>query len=85
MSFSATKDPSMESCPMQDEICSSVPAYFPFPFPPYDIQEEFMKNLYVVLERGGIGIFESPTGTVSYLTWKKMGSGGEGGVWAVRM
>ena len=41
------------------------PGYFPFPFPPYDIQEEFMKQLYEVLEEGAIGIFESPTGTVS--------------------
>ncbi|XP_048589126.1 ATP-dependent DNA helicase DDX11 [Nematostella vectensis] len=37
--------------------------YFPFPFPPYDIQEEFMAELYKVLEKGGVGIFESPTGT----------------------
>lgn len=39
--------------------------FFPFPFPPYDIQEDFMKTLYHVLENGGVGIFESPTGTVS--------------------
>ena len=39
--------------------------FFPFPFPPYDIQEDFMKTLYRVLENGGVGIFESPTGTVS--------------------
>lgn len=36
---------------------------FPFPFPPYDVQKDFMKNLYNVLEAGKIGIFESPTGT----------------------
>ncbi|XP_031550335.1 ATP-dependent DNA helicase DDX11-like [Actinia tenebrosa] len=63
MSLSATKDSNMESCLVKDESCSSVPAYFPFPFPPYDIQEDFMKNLYMVLDKGGIGIFESPTGT----------------------
>ena len=37
---------------------------FPFPFQPYGIQKEFMKQLYVALERGAVGIFESPTGTV---------------------
>lgn len=36
---------------------------FPFSFPPYDVQKDFMKNLYDVLEAGKIGIFESPTGT----------------------
>ena len=40
---------------------------FPFPFQPYGIQKEFMKQLYVALERGAVGIFESPTGTVSDL------------------
>lgn len=38
---------------------------FPFPYTPYRIQEEFMAKLYHVLETGKIGIFESPTGTVS--------------------
>ncbi|KAM5239189.1 ATP-dependent DNA helicase DDX11 [Ctenodactylus gundi] len=36
---------------------------FPFPFPPYPIQKDFMAQLYQVLEAGKIGIFESPTGT----------------------
>lgn len=36
---------------------------FHFPFPPYDIQLDFMKKLFETLERGHIGIFESPTGT----------------------
>lgn len=39
--------------------------HFPFPFPPYSIQKDFMAELYQVLEAGKIGIFESPTGTVS--------------------
>jgi len=34
-----------------------------FPYQPYDIQLKFMKNLYETLEKGGIGLFESPTGT----------------------
>lgn len=40
------------------------PDEFPFPFQPYCIQERFMRALYSALERGCIGIFESPTGTV---------------------
>ncbi|GIY35770.1 hypothetical protein CDAR_27831 [Caerostris darwini] len=36
---------------------------FPFSFKPYDVQEAFMKNLYNVLDKSEIGIFESPTGT----------------------
>ena len=44
-----------------------VPSEFPFPFTPYDIQVEFMKNVYRTLEQGKIGILESPTGTVSIL------------------
>ncbi|XP_076648589.1 ATP-dependent DNA helicase DDX11 isoform X2 [Halictus rubicundus] len=36
---------------------------FPFPFPPYTIQNQFMKELYKCLENGNLGIFESPTGT----------------------
>lgn len=44
------------------------PEAFPFPFTPYGIQEDFMRELYLTLERGQVGIFESPTGTV-----RKMG------------
>jgi len=42
----------------------SPPDQFPFPFEPYEIQKDFMKVLYNALERGQVGIFESPTGTV---------------------
>lgn len=38
---------------------------FPFPFKPYPIQERFMAELYDALEQGKVGVFESPTGTVS--------------------
>lgn len=48
-----------------ESLAKDKPIFFPFPFPPYDIQEDFMKTLYHVLENGGVGIFESPTGTVS--------------------
>lgn len=37
----------------------------PFPFEPYDVQRQLMRKIYETLEKGGIGIFESPTGTVS--------------------
>ena len=40
------------------------PDEFPFAFQPYEIQKAFMRNLYIALERGKVGIFESPTGTV---------------------
>ncbi|XP_055715290.1 putative ATP-dependent RNA helicase DDX11-like protein 8 [Phlebotomus papatasi] len=36
---------------------------FNFPFVPYKIQQDFMTGLYEVIEKGQIGIFESPTGT----------------------
>jgi len=41
---------------------------FGFPFTPYDIQRDFMKALFTALEGKKLGIFESPTGTVSVLT-----------------
>ncbi|XP_078804887.1 ATP-dependent DNA helicase DDX11 isoform X2 [Oryzias latipes] len=36
---------------------------FPFPYQPYDIQEQFMQALYRALDQSKVGIFESPTGT----------------------
>lgn len=52
-----------------EEHALQPPDEFPFPFQPYSIQEDFMHALYVTLERGKLGIFESPTGTVSI--WMK--------------
>ena len=49
---------------MADENQAMGGVHFPFPFPPYPIQKDFMEELYKVLEAGKIGIFESPTGTV---------------------
>ena len=40
------------------------PPAFPFPFTPYDIQRDMMRNLYTCFEAGGLGVFQSPTGTV---------------------
>ena len=36
---------------------------FGFPFPPYGVQEQLMRSLYRCLDDGGVGVFESPTGT----------------------
>jgi len=36
---------------------------FGFPFAPYPLQRNLMASVYDTLERSGIGIFESPTGT----------------------
>ncbi|CAJ1056797.1 ATP-dependent DNA helicase DDX11 [Xyrichtys novacula] len=36
---------------------------FPFPYQPYNIQQQFMQALYSALDQGKVGIFESPTGT----------------------
>ena len=36
---------------------------FHHPYQPYSIQVDFMNTLYDTIEAGGIGIFESPTGT----------------------
>ncbi|KAL5263634.1 hypothetical protein ACHWQZ_G008861 [Mnemiopsis leidyi] len=51
---------------------------FEFPFEPYQIQRDFMKNLYETIEQKKIGIFESPTGTgkslsiiCSVLKWQR--------------
>ena len=38
-------------------------ANFCHPYQPYDIQLQFMLNLYQCIDAGGVGIFESPTGT----------------------
>jgi chromosome transmission fidelity protein 1 len=39
---------------------------FHHPYTPYDVQEQFMRTVYDVLEEGNgqVGILESPTGTV---------------------
>ena len=43
-----------------------IPEDFSFPYPkPYDIQLDLMRSLYKTLELKKIGIFESPTGSVS--------------------
>jgi chromosome transmission fidelity protein 1 len=55
-------DPKMQS--IEDGLAKID---FHHPFTPYDVQENFMRTVYQVLEsgEGQIGILESPTGTVS--------------------
>ena len=40
------------------------PNKFAFPFTPYDIQEQLMRQVFLALEGGKLAILESPTGTV---------------------
>ena len=43
---------------------------FHHPYTPYDVQEQFMRAVYEVLETGDgqVGILESPTGTVHHIS-----------------
>lgn len=53
--------------PAPDDMGSNPPpAGFNHPYTPYDVQQQFMRVVYDVLEKGEgqIGILESPTGTV---------------------
>ncbi|KAH9824907.1 hypothetical protein DFH28DRAFT_1091401 [Melampsora americana] len=61
---------------MSDAFSLSPPEEFSFPFTPYHIQKDFMRNLFQAVEEHKVGIFESPTGTgkslsiiCSTLTW----------------
>lgn len=51
---------------MEGEAALTAPQTFAFKtgVKPYDIQRRLMHDLFGVLEGGGLGIFESPTGTV---------------------
>eukprot|EP01134_Creolimax_fragrantissima_P002088 CFRG2088T1 len=49
------------ACCTEDRI--HPPSEFPFPFIAYKQQRDFMRHLFECIERGDMGIFESPTGT----------------------
>ena len=61
------KQLSLHQSPSIKPAADKKPVFFPFPFSPYDIQEDFMHTLFDVLNNGEVGIFESPTGTVRAL------------------
>nr|CAD7598697.1 unnamed protein product [Timema genevievae] len=63
----------LQMCENQEEKLF-VPEEFPFPFTPYSIQKDFMKSLYIALEEGKLGIFESPTGTTQEKQFLKQSS-----------
>ena len=44
---------------------------FHHPYTPYNIQVDFMRDLYSVIEDGKVAVFESPTGTVCIRTSSK--------------
>lgn len=46
-----------------ERVINSSEKDFNHPYKPYSIQQDFMQNLYSVLDNSQIGIFESPTGT----------------------
>lgn len=48
------------------KMASNAPTDFHHPYQPYDVQLDFMRTVYDVLEKGDgqVGILESPTGTV---------------------
>lgn len=52
---------------IKDIVVGLEKVNFHHPYTPYDVQEQFMKTVYNVLEAGDgqVGILESPTGTVS--------------------
>lgn len=50
-----------------------------FPRDPYPIQVEFMRALTKALSKGGVGLFESPTGRQSRAGWGGERAGAPGG------
>jgi chromosome transmission fidelity protein 1 len=54
-----------DSTHQEEEDLLTTPSSFPaFPYPtPYDIQTQFMQELFECIDRRKVGIFESPTGT----------------------
>lgn len=61
-----TQSPKMSPTDSHDDA-NNPPISFHHPYTPYDVQLEFMRAVYSVLETGNgqVGILESPTGTVT--------------------
>eukprot|EP00958_Prasinococcus_capsulatus_P017004 scaffold1906_cov403-Prasinococcus_capsulatus_cf.AAC.5 len=73
----------------QNEEDVVVPKFSAFPYQPYQIQEELMRNIYLTLEHSKVGILESPTGTgktlsviCSTLEWLRQHRSRESHEWA---
>lgn len=63
--FSFPFEPCMFVNPLQDERMRVNVLEFMKPDQD-EIQNSFMRNLFEAIEEGKVGIFESPTGTVSW-------------------
>jgi len=60
------KDTQQRSEIEEEQWLSLMSKDYHHPYTPYDVQNEFMAMVYKCLEEGKVGIFESPTGTVSH-------------------
>lgn len=56
----------------QSSDCPEPKKEFSFPFTPYPSQYDFMQALFRAIDQSKIGVFESPTGTVSWLLKAKL-------------
>ncbi|KAK3290172.1 helicase C-terminal domain-containing protein [Chaetomium fimeti] len=58
-------EPQSETETKPPKMASKTPIDFHHPYTPYDVQLDFMRTVYDVLEKGNgqVGILESPTGT----------------------
>ena len=45
--------------------CAGLRLFPAFPYEPYPIQQDFMQALYEAIDKGQIGLFESPTGSAA--------------------
>ena len=59
-------EPTFDTDTKPPKMASNTPIDFHHPYTPYDVQLDFMRTVYDVLEKGAgqVGILESPTGTV---------------------